>query len=129
MMPSVNIGKSKPLISPKKMQHSERITQGMGNNRKSIQMGPQSRYNSNNFLTERNDNGVNCLNHPSKKAEFLVSADSNEEEYYCGRCAAQLATQGWEVQKIDNVQNVSMKMSKKNDLPNLPQYENEPIYQ
>jgi hypothetical protein len=51
----------------------------------------------------------------------------DSEENYCGRCAAQLATQGCEVERIES--GAGLIVSKRNELPRLPQYENEPIYQ
>ena len=51
---------------------------------------------------------------------MVVADDSEEEEYYCGRCAAQLATRGCEVIRLDSVP--GMKLSKKNELPHFPEY-------
>lgn len=45
-----------------------------------------------------NDSAV-CTNHPNKLAEFNIDIE-DECMAYCGRCAAQLASQGFEVTKI-----------------------------
>jgi len=36
----------------------------------------------------------NCVNHPNKSAEFNIDIE-DECLSYCGRCAAQLASQGF----------------------------------
>lgn len=95
--------------------------------RKSIQLENKSRYNTKG--SDSSENKLVCLNHQTKKAEFLVRMDNSEEEHYCARCAAQLATQGCEVIKIEAAQGMGMKVSNKNALPDLPQYEGEPIYE
>lgn len=67
-----------------------------------------------------------CLNHPNKRAEYTIS-EGGPEQIYCGRCAAQLATRGCEVIHLNTVP--TLKLSKRNELPHYPQYEDEPIYQ
>lgn len=41
-----------------------------------------------------------CANHSNKSAEFNIDID-DESFAYCSRCAAQLASQGFAVRKIE----------------------------
>ena len=49
--------------------------------------------------TDRNSGMITCCNHPSKKAEFRILTEDGEE-LFCGRCAAQLVTQGCKVEQL-----------------------------
>ena len=65
-----------------------------------------------------------CQNHPNKKAEHSVLVEGGEE-MYCGRCAAQLVTQGFDIRPLNEG---SLQESKRESLPHLPEYESEPMY-
>lgn len=72
---------------------------------------------------------MGCTNHPHKVAEFLIYIEAEVIEY-CEKCAAQLASQGFTVHKLEDQSTV-----KKHHLPflipELPyysQYQNNPMY-
>lgn len=84
----------KPLISPKKNQQSDRMFLDRGPTRKSQTL--RSQRSPQPAQTERLGQSIVCCNHPNKRAEFRTSLEDGQE-YFCGRCAAQLATQGCRV--------------------------------
>ena len=74
-----NLAKNKPLISPKKTVNQNKMAQNQQGNRLSQQLGVQPKFKNNNFMTQRTQKMVNCMNHPQKKAEFIAGMDENEE--------------------------------------------------
>lgn len=69
-----------------------------------------------------------CVNHPKKSAEFNIDIE-DECLAYCGRCAAQLASQGFEVNKIevtvkkgDNRRFPQREQPQARSLPRYPEY-------
>ena len=68
-----------------------------------------------------------CKNHPNKHAEFMIDIE-DESMMYCERCAAQLASQGFEVHKIENSTvkkgeyNEKRPQTTNNSLPHYPEY-------
>ena len=74
--------------------------------------------------TDRNSQPSVCCNHQNKKADCRIYTEDGFE-YFCNRCAAQLVTQGYKAEQLENVTEPGMKFSKKNSnaLPHLPQFE------
>ena len=53
-------------------------------------------------------------NHPNKKAEYFIHIE-DEDMFYCGKCAAQAASQGFTVKTI-------LQSKRVKTLPNYPEY-------
>ena len=123
MMENININiNKKPLISPVRNPFKTQIENivNINNNNGNLQqltMPPTKlqQFNTNNNANMNNMNNINtnntnnnaiisdsqmCVNHPNKSAEFNIDIE-DECLAYCGRCAAQLASQGFEVNKIE----------------------------
>lgn len=41
-----------------------------------------------------------CVNHPEVEAEFRITLDVGEELSYCNKCAAHLASNGFQVERV-----------------------------
>lgn len=110
----------KPLISPL---------------RKPFQTQIQNLCGEQSVRNEQLQEESSCVNHPNKIAEFNIEIE-DECLSYCGRCAAQLASQGFQVCKIDAPSEKRMDTGKNQGnslrsrpLPVYREYEGNPMYE
>lgn len=63
-----------------------------------FRQGNKENRDSNNLA----DSGLRCLNHQNKKIAFEVTDTEGQKMYYCEKCAILLASQGFQVQRIND---------------------------
>lgn len=122
-----NNRKGKPMISPIRNEGSSvsgnngRKTRDRSAGGRGSSIVVESRF-------QENISGVVCANHPQKIAEFMIYIETEVMEY-CERCAAQLASQGFAVHKLEDQSTVKKQSPYLiPELPFYPQYQNNPMY-
>jgi hypothetical protein len=93
---SQEVGQRKPLISPVRNPFKGGLESVHGEQKKINKI--DARQSQAELYQQLHDQRF-CVKHPNKEAEFNIEVE-DECLTYCGRCAAQLASQGFEVTKI-----------------------------
>jgi hypothetical protein len=113
-------GNKKPLISPVRHQFKADLEKREGEQWRGRGEGEQ----------QQPMDWKSCVNHPSKSAEFSIDIDE-ERLLYCGRCAAQLASQGFEVSRLETatVKKGLARPEEAKGMPQFPEYEGNAMYE